>query len=133
MSLVGEKRLCDKRLWGEHSMTTRWTVFAQTISLLAARGGVSLGAVPLLGLGVAWGQPTLTATESIDSTTGDLTVSFKETGLGNTPVSYELTAGTVDFYYQCFSSNGSPSNPVTSSNRAWYLKDVIRMCNGAAD
>jgi hypothetical protein len=97
-------------------MTTRWTVFAQTISLLAARGGVSLGAVLLLGLGVAWGQPTLTATESIDSTTGDLTVSFKETGLGTTPVSYELTAGTVDFYYQCFNANGIPSNPVTSSN-----------------
>jgi hypothetical protein len=97
-------------------MTIRWTVFAQTISLLAARGGVSLGAVLLLGLGVAWGQPTLTATESIDSTTGDLTVNFKETGLGNTPVSYELTAGTVDFYYQCFSQNGIPSNPVTSSN-----------------
>jgi hypothetical protein len=97
-------------------MTIRWTVFAQTIALLAARGGVSLATVLLLGLGVAWGQPTLTATESIDSTSGDLTVSFKETGLGNTPVAYELTAGTADFYYECFSLNGSASNPVTSSN-----------------
>ena len=36
-----------------------------------------------------------TATASLDSTTGDYTVSFKDTGLGNTPITYELTAGTA--------------------------------------
>jgi len=77
-----------------------------------------------LGLGVAWGQPTLTATESIDSMTGDLTVSFQETGLGNTPITYQLTAGTVDFYYQCFSSNGSPI-PVTSSNLDVFSRAML--------
>jgi len=61
-------------------------LFASAITLV-------LFAALLFGLGVAWAD--LTATASLDSTTGDYTVSFKDTGLGNTPITYELTAGTA--------------------------------------
>lgn len=48
-----------------------------------------------------------TPTASFDSTTGDYCVSFKEAGLGNTPVTYTLTAGTEQFTYQCFTRHGN--------------------------
>jgi hypothetical protein len=59
-------------------------------------------------------------TASLNTTTGDLTVSFKEAGLGSTPVTYELTAGTEKFTFQCFTrSNNTPQgapNNVSFSN-----------------
>ena len=59
-------------------------------------------------------------TISFDSANGDLCVTFKEAGLGSTPVTYTLTAGTETFTFQCFtkSSNepqGDP-NSVSFSN-----------------
>jgi len=74
-----------------------------------------LFAALLLGPGVAWADLTVTAT--IDSTTGDYTVSFKETGLRNTPITYELTAGTADFTFRCFTQKDTPQGgPNTYSN-----------------
>ncbi len=48
-------------------------------------------------------------TASLDSSTGDYCVSFKEAGLGNNPITYTLTAGTETFTFQCFTrSNNQP-------------------------
>lgn len=44
---------------------------------------------------------------SFDSGTGDLCVSFKEAGLGNTPITYTLTVGTEQFTFQCFTRHGN--------------------------
>jgi hypothetical protein len=59
-------------------------------------------------------------TASIDSTTGDYTVSFKEAGLGNTPITYSLTASTATFTFRCFTkSNNTPQgapNSISISN-----------------
>jgi hypothetical protein len=54
-------------------------------------------------------------TANYDSSTGDLCVSFKEAGLGNTPITYTLTAGTETFTFQCFTRHdnepqGDPNN-----------------------
>jgi len=59
-------------------------------------------------------------TASIDSTTGDYTVSFKEAGLGTTPITYSLTAKTATFTFRCFTkSNNTPNgapNGISISN-----------------
>jgi hypothetical protein len=47
-------------------------------------------------------------TGSLDSS-GDYVVSFKEAGLGNTPITYSLTAGTAVFTFQCYNpANHTP-------------------------
>ena len=46
-------------------------------------------------------------TASLDTSTGDYCVSFKEAGLGNTPITYTLTAGTEIFTFQCFTKSGN--------------------------
>jgi hypothetical protein len=61
-------------------------------------------------------------TASLDATTGDYCVSFKEAGLGNTPITYTITAGSEVFTFQCFtkSSNtpqGAPNN-ISLSNQS---------------
>jgi hypothetical protein len=48
------------------------------------------------------GGPTATLTSD-----GDYCVSFKEAGLGNTPITYTLTAGTEQFTFQCFTRKGN--------------------------
>jgi len=50
-------------------------------------------------------------TATLDTSTGEYCVSFKEAGLGSTPVTYTLTAGAgTVFTYQCFTkSDNSPS------------------------
>jgi hypothetical protein len=49
-----------------------------------------------------------TLSDSIDPATGDLTVNFKEAGLGNTPITYDLSANT-SYLFQCFTkSNNKP-------------------------
>jgi len=50
-------------------------------------------------------------TATLDTSTGEYCVSFKEAGLGSTPVTYTLTAGTgTVFTYQCFTkSDNAPS------------------------
>jgi hypothetical protein len=48
-------------------------------------------------------------TVSFDTTTGEYCVSFKEAGLGSTPVTYTLSAQGSTFTYQCFTkSNNAP-------------------------
>jgi len=64
-------------------------------------------------------------TAGIDSSTGDYTVSFKEAGLGNTPITYSLTAGIEHFTFQCFTKshntpNGAP-NGVSFSNETTFV------------
>jgi hypothetical protein len=46
-------------------------------------------------------------TAALSSANGDLTVSFREVGLGNTPVTYSLSAGTENFTFQCFTKTGN--------------------------
>jgi hypothetical protein len=46
-------------------------------------------------------------TASFDSTTGDYCVSFKEAGLGNTPITYRLSVGTENFTFRCFTKSGN--------------------------
>jgi hypothetical protein len=73
-----------------------------SISTIAARvAGVALAAALLLGPGVAWAQSPhfVKATDAIDSSTGDLSASFKEAGLGGgQTVTYTLAA---DFSGTC--------------------------------
>jgi len=64
-------------------------------------------------------------TASIDAATGDYTVSFKEAGLGNTPVTFSLTAQTEHFTFQCFTKshnmpNGAP-NGVSFSDESTFV------------
>ena len=55
-------------------------------------------------------------TFSFNSVTGDYSVSFKEAGLGSTPVTYTLAAGAgTTFTYQCFTkSNNTPQGSPNS-------------------
>jgi len=55
-------------------------------------------------------------TPSLDTTTGEYCVTFKEAGLGSTPVTYTLAAGTGTlFTYQCFTkSNNTPQGSPNS-------------------
>jgi hypothetical protein len=100
-----------------------------SISTIAARfGGVSLAAALLLGPGAAWAQNAHFVkgpTGSIDPATGDYTVSFKEAGLGSTPITYELTATTADFTFRCFTkSNNTPQgspNSISISNESTFV------------
>src|SRR5262245_43391018 len=62
---------------------------------------------------------------TIDSTIGDYTVTFKEAGLGNTPITFSLTAQTEHFTFQCFTKshntpNGAP-NGVSFSNESTFV------------
>jgi hypothetical protein len=49
-------------------------------------------------------------TPSFDGSTGDLNVSFKEAGLGNSPITYTLTVGTELFTFQCFTRHDNTPN-----------------------
>ena len=59
---------------------------------------------------------------SFDTKTGEFCVTFKEAGLGNTPVTYVLSAPGSTFVYQCFTkSNNTPQgspNSVSGSGDA---------------
>jgi len=59
-------------------------------------------------------------TATLDTHTGDYCVSFKEAGLGNTPVTYTLTVGSETFTFQCFTRSGNhpqgEPNGVSSSD-----------------
>jgi hypothetical protein len=70
----------------------------------------------LFGLVIAMATPAFAdspnfhfATSSISSSTGALSVSFKETGLGNTVVTEQitLTVDTATAEYQCFNNGGN--------------------------
>jgi len=53
-------------------------------------------------------------TASLDTTTGDYTISFKEAGLGSTPITYTINASTATFTFQCFNHGGN--NPQGAPN-----------------
>ena len=63
-------------------------------------------------------------TATLDTSTGEYCVSFKEAGLGSTPVTYTLAAGAgTTFTYQCFTKSnntpqGSPNSISGSSDTA---------------
>src|SRR5260370_38496425 len=71
-------------------------------------------------------------TASLDSSTGDYCVSFKEAGLGNNPITYTLTAGTETFTFQCFTrSNNQPqADPNGQSFRNDSVSTTITPHNG---
>jgi hypothetical protein len=70
---------------------------------MALVGGILLAPSPVLASAHFIKGPT----GSVDSKTGDYTVTFKEAGLGNNPVTYIISAGTEDFTFQCFTKNGN--------------------------
>jgi hypothetical protein len=59
-------------------------------------------------------------TISFDSATGDLCVTFKEAGLGSSPITYTISVGTETFTFQCFTkSDNTPQgdpNSISISN-----------------
>lgn len=67
---------------------------------------VGLLSLFLPALAVADSPHFITATGSLDST-NDYNASFKEAGLGNTPITYDLTAQTETFTFQCFTKSGN--------------------------
>jgi hypothetical protein len=74
------------------------------IAIVAAAG--VLAAVAFApGIAVA-GPHFISATGGIDAKTGDYIASFKEAGLGNTPITYNLSA-TTQYTFQCFTKSGN--------------------------
>jgi len=76
---------------------------------------LSIGVLVLVGLVMADSAHFLKATGTVDSTTGDYIASFKEAGLGTTPISYSLVATPVSFTFQCYNNGnntpqGAPNN-----------------------
>ena len=69
---------------------------------------VSLAICTIAGVAYAgMGSPHfISSSDSIDPATGDLTVSFKEAGLSNTPITYDLSANTL-YEFQCFTKSGN--------------------------
>jgi hypothetical protein len=85
-------------------------------ALMAAVAICTIGGVAQAGSG----SPHFVTgpTASIDSTTGDLVVNWKEAGLGNTPIEYDLVVQTVDFTWQCFTKSGNkPQGSPNSGGR----------------
>jgi hypothetical protein len=75
------------------------------------------------GAAVAASPHFISATGGIVPTTGDYTANFKEAGLGNSPITYDLSA-TVQYTFQCFTKSnnkpqGSPNSggPSTESSQ----------------
>jgi hypothetical protein len=54
---------------------------------------------------------------SFNTSTGDLCVSFKQAGLGSTPVTYTINVGSENFTFQCFTkSNNQPQGDPNSQS-----------------
>jgi hypothetical protein len=70
-------------------------------------------------------------TPSLDTSTGDYCVSFKEAGLGSTPVTFTITAGAT-FTFQCFtkSSNTPQGAPNSVSFSAESNQQTLTPRNG---
>jgi hypothetical protein len=61
-----------------------------------------------IGAALAASPHFIKATGGIDKETGDYVASFKEAGLGNDPITYDLSADTA-YLFQCFTkSNNKP-------------------------
>jgi hypothetical protein len=69
---------------------------------------------------------------SIDSTTGDYVVTFKEAGLGSTSVTYSLTATKETFTFQCFTNKGNTpeGNPNGQSFSNQHVFETLPVHNG---
>jgi hypothetical protein len=63
-------------------------------------------------------------TATLDPTTGDYCVSFKEAGLGNTPVTYQLSVGNEVFTFRCFTRKGN--TPQGSPNSFSFSNDSVQ-------
>src|SRR5215831_12362932 len=73
-------------------------------SLLLA---TTVGLMTVLGAGKSFAGPHfISATGAIDDKTADYVASFKEAGLGNTPITYDLAADT-SYLFQCFTKSGN--------------------------
>src|SRR5215469_18619087 len=97
-----------------------------SISAIATRfGGVSLAAALLFAPGVGWAGPNFVTGPTASLVGVDYTVSFKEAGLGNTPITYELTASSANFTFRCFTkSNNTPQgapNSISVSNESTFI------------
>jgi hypothetical protein len=60
-----------------------------------------------MGITVRADSPHFIRASAALTSTGDYCVSFKEAGLGNTPITYTLTVGTETFTFQCFTRRGN--------------------------
>jgi hypothetical protein len=70
-------------------------------------------------------------TAALDSE-GDYTVSFKEAGLGNNPITYDLTAATASFTWRCFNkgSNQPQGDPNTGGFSDLFATTTLIPRNG---
>ncbi len=84
--------------------------------------GAILMAAMLFAPGIALAQNAhfLKSTGGLDAKTGDYTASWKEAGLGNSPVTYDLSA-TASFTWQCFTKSGN--QPQGSPNSTDHIHD----------
>ncbi len=74
----------------------------------------------------AWAGPHFIGTPTgVLDTSGDYVASFKEAGLGDTPITYSLTAAKETFTFQCFTKSGNmPSgspNSVSFSGQTSFV------------
>ncbi len=79
----------------------------QSFTKMVGLGAILMAAM-LFAPGIALAQNAhfLKSTGGLDTKTGDYTASWKEAGLGNSPVTYDLSA-TASFTWQCFTKSGN--------------------------
>jgi hypothetical protein len=65
------------------------------------------------------------ATGSVDPKTGDYVATFKEAGLGNTPITYELKANPQCFTFQCFTKSGNKPQGEPNSESPSLLSTFV--------
>lgn len=63
-------------------------------------------------------------TAALDPTTGDYCVSWKEAGLGNTPVTYQISVADELFTFRCFTRKGN--TPQGSPNSFSFSNDSVQ-------
>ena len=74
----------------------------------------------------AWAGPHFVGTPTGTlNASGDYVASFKEAGLGDTPITYSLAATTETFTFQCFTKSGNTPegspNSVTFSGQSSFV------------
>nr|UXE45995.1 hypothetical protein Hi04_10k_c5482_00041 [uncultured bacterium] len=84
-----------------------------------------------IGVALAASPHFLKSSGSIESATGDYIASFKEAGLGNTPINYDLEANTT-YLFQCFTkSNNKPQgSPNAGGPSSENTQTTITPSNG---
>jgi len=89
----------------------------------------------LLAVSTAFGQSPhfiKGPTAQLDATTGDYCVSWKEAGLGNTPITYTISVQSEMFTFRCFTKSGNQPqgspNGVSFSNQS--ISTTITPHNG---